>query len=254
MDILVCVKRVPDTGAKMVLTDDQQGIDTKNLGFTVSPHEECAEEEAVRQIEEHGGSGWILTLGPDDAVEQLQEGLALGLDEAVLLESGGEDWDPRATSRAITWAVEQLNSDGTTFDALFFGNEAADSGDFQVGVRVAHALGLPVVTGIKDLTFNGDTAVAKREIPEGWEVYEVPLPAVFTIKEGINVPRYPSLRGRMKARQKEIKRIKPEKQPGGLQKIRLRVPEEEDGGAEVLGEGPETAGKVADLLQDMGVL
>lgn len=254
MNILVCVKRVPDTGAKMVLTDDQQEIDTNNLGFTVSPHEECAEEEAVRQIEEHGGSAWVLTLGPDDAVEQLQDGLALGMDEAVLLESGGEEWDPSATSRAIAEAVEKLESEGTSFDVVLFGNEAADSGDFQVGVRVAHALDLPVVTGVKDLAFDGSTATAKREIPDGWEVYQVPLPAVFTVKEGINVPRYPSLRGRMKARRQEVKRLAPEKQPGGLQKSLLRVPEEEGGGAEVLGEGAGTADKVADLLQDLGVV
>jgi len=254
MKILVSVKRVPDTGAKMVLTDDQQDIDTKNLGFTVSPHEECAEEEAVRQIEDHGGSAWILTLGPEDAVEQLQDGLALGLDEAVLLEDGGQDWDPTATSHAIAQAVEQLESEGTSFDVLLFGNEAADSGDFQVGVRVAHALGLPVVTGVKDLTFDDGQAVAKREIPGGWERYEVPLPAVFTVKEGINVPRYPSLRGRMKARRQEVKRLSPERQLGGLKKIRLRVPEEEDGGAEVLGEGSDASAKVVDLLQDMGVV
>lgn len=254
MNILVCVKRVPDTGAKMILTEDQQGIDTKNLGFTVSPHEECAEEEAVRQIEEHGGESWILTLGPDDAVEQLQDGLALGMDEAVLLEDGGEEWDPTATSRAVAEAVNQLASEGTSFDVLLFGNEAADSADFQVGVRVANALDLPVVTGVKDLSFSGDAAVAKREISEGWEVYEVPLPAVFTVKEGINVPRYPSLRGRMQARRKDVKRMQPERHPGGLKKIRLRVPVEEDGGAEVLGEGPETAGDVVDLLQEMGVV
>ncbi len=254
MKILVCVKRVPDTGAKMVLTEDEQDIDTKNLGFTVSPHEECAEEEAVRQIEEHGGSAWILTLGPEDAVEQLQDGLALGLDQAVLLEDGGEEWDPTATSRAIAQAVNHLESEGTSFDVLLFGNEAADSSDFQVGVRVAHALDLPVVTGVKDLSFTGEGAVAKREIPGGWERYEVPLPAVFTVKEGINVPRYPSLRGRMKARRQEVKRLSPERQPGGLKKVRLRVPQEEDGGAEVLGEGPGVSGKVVDLLQDMGVV
>ncbi|MDZ7843399.1 MAG: electron transfer flavoprotein subunit beta/FixA family protein [Anaerolineales bacterium] len=254
MNILVCVKRVPDTGAKMILTADNQAVDSKNLGFTVSPHEECAEEEAVRQVEEHGGSSWILTLGPEEAGEQLQEGLALGMDEAVLLNNNGEEWDPRSTSLAITEAVQKIAEEGTSFDVLLFGNEAADSGDFQVGVRVANALDLPVVTGVKDLSFTGDTAVAKRESSDGWEVYQVPLPAVFTVKEGINIPRYPSLRGRMQARRQEIKRITPKKQPGGLKKIRLRIPEEEDGGAEVLGEGPEVSSKVVDLFQDIGVV
>lgn len=255
MDILVCVKRVPDTGAKLVLTEDQQHIETRNLGFTVSPHEECAEEEAVRQIEEHGGESTVLTLGPEDAIEQLRDGMSLGIDNAVLLETDGSEWGPIATSEAIVDAINTLRDEGSNFDVLLFGNEAADSGDYQVGVRVAHALGLPCVTGIKSLEFQDGTAIAKREISDGWEVYEVPLPAVFTVKEGINVPRYPSLRGRMMAKRKEIKYIEPHYNgSGGLRKVRLRVPEEDDGGAEILGEGPEAAPKVVDLLQELGVL
>lgn len=254
MDILVCVKRVPDTGAKIVLTDDQQRIETRNLGFTVSPHEECAEEEAVQQIEEHGGSSVVLTLGPEDAVEQLRDAMSLGIDDGVLLETDGSEWDPIATSRAIVDAIGALRDEGREFDVLLFGNEAADSGDYQVGVRVAHALDLPCVTGIKSLEFRNGTAVAKREIADGWEIYDVPLPAVFTVKEGINVPRYPSLRGRMIAKRKQITFIEPQRNGGGLKKLGLKVPEEEDGGAEILGEGPEAAPKVVALLKELGVL
>lgn len=254
MDILVCVKRVPDTGAKLVLTEDQQHIETRNLGFTVSPHEECAEEEAVQQIEEHGGESTVLTLGPEDAIEQLRDGMSLGIDNAVLLETDGNEWGPIATSGAIVDAINALRDEGSNFDVLLFGNEAADSGDYQVGVRVAHALDLPCVTGIKSLEFEDGTAIAKREIADGWEVYEVPLPAVFTVKEGINVPRYPSLRGRMMAKRKEIKYIEPHRNSGeGLSKVRLRVPEEDDGGAEILGDGPAAAPKVVELLKELGV-
>src|SRR5436189_6434006 len=105
MDVLVCVKRVPVTGGRIGLTDDEQDIDTRFLGFTISPHEECAVEEAVRLIERHGGTSMMLTLGPAAAEEQLRNAMALGIERAILLETGGEEWDPIATSRAIVDAV-----------------------------------------------------------------------------------------------------------------------------------------------------
>lgn len=255
MNILVCIKRVPDTGAKMVLTEDERNIDTHNLGFTISPHEECAVEEAIQLIEEHGGSSTVLTLGPAAAVEQLRDSMAQGVDDAVLLETDGSEWDPTTTSRAIVDAVRGQEEDGATFDLLLFGNEAADSGDYQVGVRVAHALDRPCVTGIKSLEIRDGTVVAKREISQGWEVYEVALPAVFTIKEGINVPRYPSLPGRLRAKKKEIAEIEPGRRgEGGLEKVCLQKPAEEATEAEILGEGPEAAPKVVDVLKELGVL
>jgi electron transfer flavoprotein beta subunit len=254
MNILVCIKRVPDTGAKIVLTADQQEIDTRNLGFTISPHEECAVEEAVRLIENHGGSSTVLTLGPEEAIEQLRGALAQGVDDALLLETDGREWDPMATARAIVEAVRAKRDAGTGFDILLFGNEAADTGDYQVGIRVAHALDLPCVTGVKALEIRNGTGFARREVSGGWEVYEVPLPAVFAVKEGINVPRYPSLRGRMVAKRKEIERIEPQRNGGGLEKVRLRVPEEESGGAIILGEGPGATPKVVEILKELGVV
>src|SRR5512145_2324421 len=101
MNILICVKRVPATGGRITLTADQQEIDTKFLGFTVSPHEECAVEEAVRIVEAHGGSSTVLTLGPPEAEEQLRDCLALGADRAILLETDGAEWDPEATAAAL---------------------------------------------------------------------------------------------------------------------------------------------------------
>jgi electron transfer flavoprotein beta subunit len=254
MNILICIKRVPDTGAKIVLTADQQEIDTHNLGFTISPHEECAVEEAVRLIENHGGSSTALTLGPEAAIEQLRGALAQGVDDALLLETDEREWDPMATARAIAQAVRAKRDSGTGFDVLLFGNEAADTGDYQVGIRVAHALDLPCVTGVKALEIRNGTGFARREVSGGWEVYEVPLPAVFTVKEGINVPRYPSLRGRMVAKRKEIERIEPQRNGGGLEKVRLRVPEEESGGAIILGEGPGATPKVVEILKELGVV
>lgn len=253
MNVLVCAKRVPDTGAKMILTEDEQRIETRNLGFTVSPHEECAMEEAAQLIEKHGGQATGLILGPADASEQLRDGLAKGMTGAVLLESDAE-WDPISTAQAIVDAVRSLEVEGEPFDLLLFGNEAADSGDYQVGVRVAHGLGLPCVAGIKELEIEDGKAVAKREVPGGWEVYELKLPAVLTIKEGINVPRYPSLRGRMMAKKVEIKTLQPEPKGGGLNKIRLLKPVEEGSEATILGEGSAAVPEIIKLLKELEVI
>ena len=251
MNVLVCVKRVPATGGRITLTDDEQEIDTRFLGFTVSPHEECAVEEAVRIVEENGGSSTVMTLGAEDATEQLRDALAIGVERAVLLETDGGEWDPIATAEAI---VDAVRADARALDLLLFGNEAADTGDYQVGIRVAHSLGLPVVTGIKSLEIRDGIAVAKREAEGGREVYELPLPAVFCIKEGINLPRYPSVPGRLRAKKKEIERITPDRRGGGLEKVRLKLPKERQGTAEILGEGAEAAPRVVEILRELGVV
>src|ERR1700761_3031718 len=193
MNILICVKRVPLTGGRITLTEDEQAIQTRHLGFTVSPHEECAAEEAIRLVEAHGGESVVLTLGPAEAEEQLRDMMAIGVDRGIHLVTDLE-WDPQATAAAI---VEAIRADGTQFDLLLFGNESADAGNYQVAVRVAAALGLPCVTGIKAITVDGGKLRCEQEIPGGRDVYEVPMPAVVTVKEGINLPRYPSVPGRM---------------------------------------------------------
>lgn len=251
MNILVCIKRVPLTGGKISLTADAQAIDTRLMGFTISPHEECAVEEAVRLVEKHGGAATVLTLGPADATEQLRDAMAIGIERALHLESDGREFDPVATANAI---VEAIRADGATFDLLLFGNEAADTGDFQVGVRVAYALGLPCVTGIKEISVNGNQVTAKREVSGGWEIFDAPLPAVITVKEGINLPRYPSLPGRLKAKKKAIATSQPAWQDGGLEKIKLLNPPEEAHQVEILGKGPEAAPRVVDLLAELGLL
>ena len=255
MDVLAAVKRVPDTGAKIVLTDDQRGIDASNLGFTMSPHEECAIEEAIQQVETHGGSATVLTLGPSEAEEQLREGLAMTADEATLLETDGEEWAPRETAGAIAEAIRQAGDadDGdVAFDLLLFGNESADMGNYQVPIRVATELGLPCVTGIKDLEIDDGQAVAKREVSGGEEVYELDLPAVISVKEGINEPRYASMRAKMRARNQEVERVEPAREagPGTFEMIRLETPEDDDSDAEILGEGPEAAPRVVEILRD----
>ena len=147
MNILVCVKRVPATAGKITLTADEQAIDTRYLGFTVSPHEECAVEEAVRIVEAHGGTSTVLTLGPEEATDQLREAMAVGIDRAILLQTDGGEWGAVATAAAIAEAIRAREAADGPFDLILLGNEAADTGDYQVGVRVAVALDRPFVTG-----------------------------------------------------------------------------------------------------------
>ena len=251
MEILTAIKRVPETGAKVSLTDDSRAIDTTSLGFTISPHEECAIEEGVRLVEEHGGTVTALTLGEADATEQLRSAIAMGADEGMLLEASDEEWGPAGTAKAIAEAVEASD---TAFDLLLFGNESADTANHQVGVRVAEELGLPCITGIKDLDLDGATAVARREIPGGSEVYNLDLPAVVTVREGLNEPRYPSMRAKMQARKASVDERTPDPHDDDLQLIELEVPETDDSPAEILGESPEAAEDVVDVLEELEVV
>jgi electron transfer flavoprotein beta subunit len=276
MNILVCVKRVPQTGGRIVLTADGQAIDTRFLGATISPHEECAVEEAVRIVEKEGGSSAVLTLGPAEAEEQLRDAMAIGIDRAILLETQGGEWDPVSTAGVIAETIEAQEQANGPFDLVLFGNEAADTGDFQVGVRVAVALGRPIINGIKDVSFSEDrkSVFARREAPGGgWETYELPLPALLGVKEGLNLPRYPSVPGRLRAKKKEVERIELGASPSGALGLgagedaagpdsavpgptmeKLRLPAEEKTAAEVIGEGPAAASAVVDLLEKIGVL
>jgi electron transfer flavoprotein beta subunit len=159
-----------------------------------------------------------------------------------------------ATAGAIVDAIRALEADGERFDLVLFGNESADTGGFQVGIRVATALGRPIVTGIKAIEAGDGRVVARREAGGGWEVFELPLPAVLGVKEGLNLPRYPSVPGRLRAKKKEIVRMTPSPRPGGPTKERLRLPQADESQVEVIGTGADAAPAVVELLVRLGVV
>jgi electron transfer flavoprotein beta subunit len=251
--VLVCGKRVPMTGGKIVLTEDAQAIETKHLGFTISPHEECGVEEAVRLIEAHGGESVVLTLGPHEAEEQLRDAMALGVDRAIHLVTDAEEWDPQATAGAIVDAIRADEAASGPFDLVFFGNESADSGGFQVGIRVAYALGRPVATGLKGVAVEGESVRCEQEVAGGRDVFIVGLPAVVTVLEGLNLPRYPSVPAKLRAQRKPVDATSPTRPEPRLEKLRLVVPESQGKQAEILGNGPEAAPAVLEVLQRIGV-
>ena len=254
MRILCCVKRVPAPGARINVTADGLAVDAAHLGFTTSPHEECGVEEAVQIVERTGGEVTVLTLGPAEAAEQLRYAASVGAHHGVLIQTDGAAWDPQRTARALTAAIETLEESGGPFDLILFGNESADSGGFQVGVRVCYSLGRPIVNGIKGIEIDGSTLRARREIDGGFEVYELAMPAALGVKEGINLPRYPTMRGRLASKKLAVTAMEIDAEAGGQALVRLHRPTETLSQTTILGHGPEAAPAVVDVLEELGVL
>jgi electron transfer flavoprotein beta subunit len=251
MEVLVAIKRVPLSGGRFVLTDDHSEVDTRRLGFTISPHEECAIELAVQLVEANGGSATVLCLGTADALEQIRESMAIGIDRGILLETDGTEWDAQGTANAIADAVR---AEGTAFDVLLFGNESADAANSQVGIRVAHRLGLPVLTGLQAMSVTDGTLRGERPGAGGREVYEVALPAVATVKDGVTIPRYPSVPGRIRAKKKPVATSTPTRPAPRLEKVGYTLPAETGKRATILGTGPEAADAVVEVFRKIGAI
>jgi electron transfer flavoprotein beta subunit len=251
--VLVCVKRVPAPGTRINVTADGMAVDTSFLGFTTSPHEECAVEAAVQLVEQHGGTTTVLTVGPPEAEEQLRYAVSVGIGDAVHVVTDGSDWDPQRTARAIVDAVASLEG-GRAFDLVLFGNESADSGGFQVGIRVARALGRPVVNGAKALALVDGAVRVERETDSGRIVFALPLPAVVGVKEGINLPRYPTMKGRLASKKATVTTVEPAADAGGQRLVALQPPAEQASHTVLLGEGAAAAPAVVDLLTEIGLV
>lgn len=256
LNVLVCIKRVPGSAGTVVLTDDGMDVDTKHVGYTVSPHEECAVEAAVQLTEHHGGEATVLTLGPEDAIEQLRDALAMGVRQAVHVVADNRQYGPADVAETVAGVARARAEAGTPFDLLLFGTDAADTGDFQVGIRTSYLLGVPVVSGVRSFEVDPDarTVTATGDGPDGEETFEVPLPAVLTVKEGGITPRYPSIPGRLKAKKAPVEEIVPTGTPAGTGRVRLAMPPEVPSQVEILGEGADAAPALVDVLQKIGVV
>jgi electron transfer flavoprotein beta subunit len=252
--VLVCVKRVPDSSSEVLLTEDAQAVDGSKAGFTTSPHEECAVEIATQLVGgADGGEATVLTLGDKDAAEQLRSALAVGCQQATHVVADAHTLGPADIAREIAAVVKDHEGAGRTHDLVLLGSDAADSGDFQVGIRLAYALGRPVVNGASTVVVTGDVATAHVAGPDGIETYQVPLPAVVTVLEGGVEPRYPTISGRMKAKKVKVETVAPQREPRGSGRVRLLLPPAQPSAVEVLGEGPDAAKAVVDLLEKLGV-
>jgi electron transfer flavoprotein beta subunit len=250
---LVCVKRVPDSSSEVVLSEDAQSVDGRYAGFTMSAHEECAVEIAA-QVTAGGGEATVLTLGDADAVEQLRASLAVGCTAATHVVADPQRFGPADVAREIAAVVRDHEAQGRGHDLVLLGNDAADSGDFQVGIRLAYELGRPVVNGVNTVTVADGVVTATGSGPEGHETYRVPLPAVVTVLEGGVQPRYPTVPGRMRAKKVPIEERTPTAEPAGPKRVRLLLPPPAPSNVQVLGEGADAAPAVVDVLERLGVL
>jgi electron transfer flavoprotein beta subunit len=253
-NVLICIKRVPETSGEVLLSDDGMSVDARHVGYTLSAHEECAVELGIQVAKATGGEAHVLSLGSEDSVEQLRDALAVGATGAVLISADASAHGPTDVAAAIAEVVRQREAAGTSYELVLVGSDAADTGDFQVGVRLAYALGRPVLTGISTVSIEGGALTARGKGPEGVEVFELPLPAVVAVQEGGVEPRYPSIPGRMKAKKVAIDTVESPVTSKGTGRVRLELPPAQPSVVEMLGEGPEAAPAVVDLLYRLGVV
>jgi electron transfer flavoprotein beta subunit len=256
--VLVAVKRVPDSSSEVLLTADAQAVDGSKAGFTTSPHEECAVEIAT-QVVAGGGEATVVTIGDKDAAEQLRNALAVGCTQATHVVAEAHTLGPADIARELAAVVKDHEAAGRVHDLVLLGSDASDTGDFQVGIRLAYELGRPVVNGattvtVEDSPDGSKSAVAIGKGPEGQETYRVPLPAVVTIREGGVEPRYPSVKGRMAAKKVQIEEREPVSEHRGPQRVKLLLPPPTPSSVQILGEGPAAAPAVVDLFEQLGVL
>lgn len=242
MNVIVCIKRVPDTESRIAVAADGVSIDTSGIKFVLNPYDEFAVEEGLRLMGAAGaGKVTVMTLGGEEAKETLRTALAMGADEAVLLK-GQPSIDGLGTAEKIAEAIS-----GREYDLVLFGKQAVDDDNLQVPSMVAELLDLPCATVVVELEVEDGRARATREVEGGHEIMELDLPAVVAAQKGLNEPRYASLKGIMQAKKKPLEELEVGDAESRLEVLELVKPPERSGG-EIVGEGAEA---VPDLIRKL---
>ncbi len=199
MKIAVCIKAVPDTEAKIKIADSTTNVDFAGVRFITSPYDEFAIEEALKLKEKHGGETVVVSVGGNEATEVLRDALARGIDSAIhIKDETGLTLDPLSVSKVLAAAL----SDG--YDVIMCGQQGVGGDNSLVPPMLAELLKMAQVTLLMKLEVEGNKFKAEREIEGAHETVEGTLPAVFSAQKGLNEPRYPSIKGVMAARKKEI--------------------------------------------------
>ena len=254
MNILVCVKRVPDTESRIRIQHETKSIVEDGLNFVISPYDEYAVEEALKLREAKGGTVRVVSVGKDEAVSVLRKCLAMGADEAFLVKDDSpETYDGLRTARIIARVVERKFA-GT--ELLLFGKQSVGADNSQVPAMVAELLGLPQATVVTKLEVEEASATALREIEGGMEKIVLSLPAVVTAQKGLNEPRYETLRGIMAAKKKDIPVVKleelglgPDELASQVEVTGLDAPAQRQAGKILKGDPTETARELVRLLR-----
>lgn len=242
MKIVVCIKRVPDTEARIRITG--KTIDPAGIKFVISPYDEFALETALRLKEAHGSAEVLaVSVGESTTGEQLRSALAMGADGAVLLK-GQTTFDGLATAHALAAEIREQNA-----DLVLLGMKAVDYDQQQVGPMLAELLDRPCVTVAAKVELDGEAVVCEREIEGGVEVVEASLPAVVTITKGEYEPRYPSLKGIMAAKKKPLAEKDAQLGTSRMQVRELNPPPERPAGR-IVGNGVEAVPELVRLLRE----
>ena len=200
MKIVVCVKQVPDTEARIKIAPDGKGIGEGDLNWIVSPYDEYAIEEALKIKEAKGGEVVLISVGPDRVLSALRNGLAMGADSAIHMKDPLFDaLDSRGTAWALAAAIKPLGP-----DLILAGQQGVGTDDSQVPGMLAEILDLPQVTMAVKIEIGEAKATVQREVEGATETWETTLPAVLSAQKGLNEPRYASLKGIMAAKKKPI--------------------------------------------------
>ena len=255
MNILVFVKRVPDTESRIRIQHETNSIIEDGLNFVVSPYDEFAVEAALRLKEAKGGTVRVVTVGREDSIPVLRKCLAMGADEAVLVkDETPETYDGLRIARIIARAVERKFAGA---DLLLFGKQSVGADNSQVPAMTAELLGLPQVNVVTKLEIDGTTGTAYREVEGGTEKVVFSLPAVISAQKGLNEPRYETLKGIMAAKKKDIPLVKLEELGLAAEELApkivitgLDVPPERRAGKILRGDPAETARELAALLHN----
>jgi electron transfer flavoprotein beta subunit len=244
MKIVVCIKRVPDTEARIRIASDRQSIDPAGVKYVISPYDEFALETALR-LKEGQGEGEVIAVsfGDTSAGEQLRSALAVGADRAILLK-GQPSLDGLATARVLAGELGALGA-----DLVLLGMKAVDDDQQQVAPMLGELLNLPCVTVVAKLELEGDGAVCHREIEGGFEIVETPRPAVISITKGEYEPRYASLKGIMAAKKKPLEEKAAQAVESRI-KVRELVPPPERPAGRVIGKGVEAVPELVRVLRE----
>ena len=244
MNVIVCVKRVPDTETRIKIGDGGAAIDPTGVKYILSPYDEFAVEAALRTIEAAGeGEVTLVALGDDASQETLRAGLAMGADKALLLQAEAGH-DGLATAKGLAAELE-----GADAPLILFGIKAADGDQQQVGAMVGTLMGRPTVTGVTSFEVQDGKVVCHREVEGGVEVVEAELPAVVTVTKGTFEPRYASLKGIMAAKRKPLETKEAAAAPARVTVSRLSEPPARAEG-KIVGEGPDAVPELVRLLRE----
>ena len=244
MNIVVCIKEVPDTEAYIKIGTDQKSIDEANVTFIMNPYDEYAVEEALKIQEAQGGETTVITIGNERANEVLRSSLAMGMNNPIRIKSEDNISDGLTIAKMYASILKDM-----TYDLLLIGKETIDDGSTQIGPMLGELLNVPCITLVTKLEIGEGKVTAEREVSGGAEILEAPMPCIITAQKGLNEPRYPSLRGKMMAKKAIIDERNISVGDAQIEILSMTAPQSR-GEAKVVGEGVDAVPELVRLLKE----